>query len=217
MLVPKLGILLLILFATGCAWNGPVRSLAVAPNNTAVVGDLDGTMAMRSQQTHVVSVLSLSRTFSGDTRALPSFHVIVTNGGKENVTLKPRDIAAYAGDWRVALLDPLALQDRLDREQAAAGGRGGFAPGMPDASQPAEMRHTHPSPLRPAVGPFGAPNFRVPTQLVEEALKPQVIRPGDAGGGRIMLESEDILSGLPLKIVVTVAGEKHDFLFEVRY
>jgi len=25
------------------------------------------------------------------------------------------------------------------------------------------------------------------------------------------------LSGLPLKIVVTVAGEKHEFLFEVRY
>jgi hypothetical protein len=57
----------------------------------------------------------------------------------------------------------------------------------------------------------------VPTRHVEEALRPQVIRPGDVGGGRIMLESEDILSGLPLKVVVTVAGEKHEFLFEVRY
>jgi hypothetical protein len=44
-----------------------------------------------------------------------------------------------------------------------------------------------------------------------------VIRPFDVGGGRITLEAEDILSGLPLKVVVNVAGEKHEFLFEVRY
>ena len=218
MSAPKLGVLLLILLAAGCTWNGPVRSL-VAANNREVVRELDGPVLMRSHQTHLVSVLPLNTTFSRATFTLPSFHVIVTNGGKENVTLKPADISADAGGRRVALLGPFALQDRLDREQAAVGSMVSF-PIMGDASQPAEVRQAHAvhsDPTRPKVEPFSAPNFKVPARHVEEALRPQVIRPGDVGGGRIMLESEDILSGLPLTIVVTVAGEKHEFLFEVRY
>jgi hypothetical protein len=215
----KLSILLLLFSAAGCAWNGPVRSLAVAANRTAVVGELDGTTVMRSHQMHVVSLLPLNTTFSRDTFTLPSFHVIVTNGSNKNVTLKPVDISADVGGRRVALLGPSALQDRLDREQVAVGSRVTF-PIMNDASQPAEVRQGHPrhsDPTRPRVEPFNAPTFKVSARHVEEALRSQVIRPGDVGGGRIMLESEDILSGLPLRIVVTVAGETHEFLLEVRY
>lgn len=194
-----------------------------ASNPTVVERNLDDTVTLRSLQTHIVSVLPLNKTFSSDPYTLPSFHVIVTNGGKGNVTLKPGDISAYAGDRRVTLLDPPAMQERLDREQAAAGSGVSFPIGMRDASQPAEVRHghdsRHPSPTRPAIEPYGGPDleFKVPARVVEQALQPQVIRPFDVGGGRIMLEAEDILSGLPLKIVVTVAGEKHEFLFEVRY
>jgi hypothetical protein len=223
MLAPKLGILFLPLLAAGCIGGGPVRSLAVAASNPAVVErNLDGTVTLRSAQTHIVSVLPLGGRFSSDTFTLPSFYVIVTNGGNENVTLKLRDISAYAGDRRVALLDPTALQERLDREDAAAGGsQTSFPAGMRDASQPAEVRrghHRHSAPTTPAVEPLGAGlHFKVPARVVEQALQSQVIRPFDVGGGRIMLEAEDILSGLPLKVVVTVAGEKHEFLFEVRY
>jgi hypothetical protein len=203
-----------------------VRSLATAANNTAIVArDPDGTEVMRSEHTHLVSVLSRGGRFSNDTFALPSLYVIVTNGGKENITLEPSDISAYAGDRRVALLNPVALQDRLDREQAAAGTRSRFPIGMRDASQPGEEPHgyhrRHPIPnsssTGPAVEPYGPPDFKVPTRIVEQALQPQIIRPGDVGGGRIMLEAENILSGLPLKLVVTVAGEKHEFLFDVEY
>ena len=223
MLAPQLGLLFPILLAAGCASSGPVRSLAIAANNKAVVErNLDGTVALRSQQAHIVSVLPLSGKFSSDTFALPSLYVIVTNGGKENLTLKPDDISAYAGDQEVALLNPAKLQDRLDRAQAAASGSSGSnSGGGHDASQAAEAPHgyhsRHPSAPGPAVESYGAPNFKVPTRVVGQALQSQVIRPGEAGGGRIVLEAEDILSGLPLKIVVAVAGEQHEFLFEVRY
>jgi hypothetical protein len=59
--------------------------------------------------------------------------------------------------------------------------------------------------------------YKVPGRVVEQALQPQTIRSFDAGGGLIMLEADDLLSGLPLKIVVTVGGEKHEFIFEVQY
>jgi hypothetical protein len=219
MLPRKLGILCPIVLAAGCFSSGPIRSLAPAANNPAVVEhNLDGTVILRSQRTHVVSVVPLGERFSSDVWGLPAFYVIVTNGSKENVTLQPNDVSAYAGDGRVALLNPRALQERLDQEDAAAASRWpSFPVGMRDASQPAEIRHSHPSPTRPAVEPFNTLKFKVPTRLAKEALEPQVIRPFDVGGGRIVLEGEAILSGLPLKIVVTVAGEKHEFLFEVRY
>jgi hypothetical protein len=57
----------------------------------------------------------------------------------------------------------------------------------------------------------------VPARLIEQGLQPQAIGPFDVGGGSIVLEPQDILSGLPLKVVVNVAGEKHEFRFEVRY
>ena len=215
-----LGLVALILLATGCTWSGPVRSLTVAANNPSEIErGLDGTVVMRSHRTHFVSVLSRGDRFSSDTLTVPSLYVIVTNGGKDNLTFNPRDIAAYAGDRRVALLHPPALQERLDHEQAAAGSKVGFPIGMRDASQPAKVRHGHGHRdlTSPAIEPFGAPGFKVPARLLEQALQPQVIRPGEVGGGRIMLEPEDILSGLPLQIIVTVAGEKHPFLFEVQY
>jgi hypothetical protein len=212
----RVGLVVLILFAAGCASSGPVRSLAVAAAGPArVERNLDGTVTLRSLQTHVVSVLPLGERFSHDVWGLPALYVIVTNGGKENVTLRPGDISAYAGDRRVALLNPVALQDRLDREQAAAGSRVSF-PVMRDASQPAEARR-YPNIIDAPGQPYSAPDFKVPTRLADEALQSQVIQPGDVGGGRIVLEGEHILSGLPLKIVVSVAGEKHEFLFEVRY
>jgi hypothetical protein len=214
---PKLGILFLIPLAAGCVWNGPVRSLATAANQRAVVErDPDGTAMMRSQQTHLVSVISRGTRFSHDSYALPSLYVIVTNGGDKDLTLKPGDISAYSGDQRVALLNPSALQERLDR--ADVSGPVSFPVGMRDASQPAEIRRGHHRSLTdPPIQPFAELKFKVPAQFVEQALQPQVLRPGDSGDGRIMLESQDILSGLPLKIVVNVAGEKHEFLFEVQY
>src|SRR5262245_35031088 len=110
MLALRLSIVVPILFAAGCVSHGRVRSLTIAGNNSAVVGDFDGAAVMRSEQTHLVSVLPVSRTFSNGTYALPSFHVIVANAGRENITLKPGDISAFAGEGRVALLDPAALQ-----------------------------------------------------------------------------------------------------------
>jgi hypothetical protein len=214
---PKLGFLLLIPLTAGCVWNGPVRSLAIAANNKAVVErDADGTVLMRSQQTNFVSVISRGTTFSHDSYALPSLYVMVTNGGEKNVTLKPGDITAYSGDQRVALLNPPALQERLDR--ADVSGPPSFPVGMRDASQPAEMRRSHHRSLTdPPTEPLADLKYKVPARFVEQALQPQVLHPGDTGDGRVMLESQDILSGVPLKIVVTVAGEKHEFLFEVRY
>jgi hypothetical protein len=217
----KLGILFPILLGTGCTWNGPVRSLAVATSNPALVErNLDGTVTLRSMKAHIVSVLSLNKTFSSDTFTLPSLQIIVTNGGKENVTLKPGDISAYAGDRRVTLLDPTALQERLDRVQEAVGGRPSFPVGMRDASQPAEIRqgrHPHSDPTRPRLEPLDELKYKVPARIVEQALQAQMILPFEVGGGLIMLEADDLLSGLPLKIVVTVGGEKHEFVFEVRY
>ncbi len=214
----KFGVVLPVLLVAGCISGGPVRSLAPAASNpTEVERGLDGAVTLRSLQTHVVSVLPMNKRFSSDTFTLPSFYVIVTNGGKEDVALKPSDISAYAGDRRVKLLGPLALQERLDDEQVAAtGSKAGIPIGMHGTPQPAAA-HGQLNPTRPAVELDGPPDFKVPTQIVEQALQPQVIRPFGVGGGRIMLEAEDILSGLPLKIVVTVAGEKHEFLFEVQY
>lgn len=233
----KLGLLLPVLLVAGCTSSGPVRALVAAPENTAVVErNHDGTVTLRSLQTHVVSLLPMNQRFSGDRFTLPSLYVLVTNGGHANVTLQPADISAYAADRRVALLDPPALQDRIDREQAAAGTSVSYPISNRDASQPAEEPrgyHANPDshrtridgttaprpndPTRPKLEPFNAPPFKVPSRLVAQALQPQVIRPGDVGGGRVMFEAQDILSGLPLKVVVNVAGEKHEFLFEVQY
>src|SRR5262245_30942808 len=123
-IVLKLGLLFPSLLVAGCISGGPVRSLAVAANNPAVVErDLDGTVTLRSLQTHIVSVWPMNKRFSNATYTLPALYVIVTNGGKEDLKLKPDDIRAYSGDRRVALLSPNALQERLDEEDDAATGR----------------------------------------------------------------------------------------------
>jgi hypothetical protein len=195
MLPPRFALFFPVLLLAGCAWGDRVRSISTAANNTAVVErDADGTVAMRSYQKHLVTVLWRGERFAGHTLAMPAFRVIVANGGDQPIKLNLTDVTASSGGKRVAVLDPSGLKDRLDAEQ----------PGPTHAPRPGS-----------GYEPFSAPKFKVPAWILEEALRSQVIRPGDVGGGRIMLESEDILSDFPLKVVVTVAGEQHEFLFEV--
>src|SRR4051812_17242713 len=101
MSVAKVCVLCPILLAAGCASSGPVRSLVVAAGNRGEVErNLDGTVTLRSQKTHLVSVLPLNRNFSGETFGLPSFSVIVPKGGKENLPPQPGDILAYRATRR---------------------------------------------------------------------------------------------------------------------
>lgn len=207
-----------ICLAAGCASSGPVRSLAVAQGNTAVVDHgFRGGVALRSERTHVVNVRPLKEKFSDATFTLPTFAVLVTNGGVENVELKPNDIAAFSGDRRLVVLNPTELQERLDREQGSRGSESSPS-GVPRATPLDEPVHRPSGPS--VVGPSQAweppADFKVPRWLVEDALRMQVIRPGEVGGGDVVIEAEHIAAGRPLKIVVTVAGEKHEFLFDVR-
>ena len=202
--------------AAGCTWNGPVRALSAGANPTlAVDRDPDGALTLRSQQTHLVSVLARTDRFSHDSRSLPTFYVLVTNGTGQPVTLKPTDVTANSGTLPVTLLSPPALQERMDRELVYR--PGSYPVGLKDASQPAEIRSGHGSIVDPRVEPYPELKFKIPPHIAEQALQSQVIPPGQTGGGRIVLESRDIHSDAPLTVTVTVAGERHAFGFEVRY
>lgn len=204
------------LLAAGCTWNGPVRALSAGANPTlAVDRDPDGALILRSQQKHLVSVLARTDRFSHDSRSLPTFYVLVTNGTGQPVTLKPTDVTASSGTLPVTLLSPPALQERMDRELVYR--PGSYPVGLRDASQPAEMRSIHGSIVNPRVEPYPELKFKIPPHIAEQALQSQVIPAGETGGGRIVLESREILSDEPLTVTVTVAGEKHAFGFDVRY
>jgi hypothetical protein len=46
-------------------------------------------------------------------------------------------------------------------------------------------------------------------------LQRSTVPPRGTAGGAVKLHAEDIRSGQPLKLVVTVGGEAHEFVFEV--
>ncbi len=212
-------LLALVCLGGGCAASGPVRTLAIAANNQAVVDrGFTGMAALRSEQTNVVTVHPLRAKLWHDERApQPWFSVLVTNGGTQNLILLPNDVAVFSGERRIVLLNPGDLADRLDAAQRKGPND--------DANGPAPSRGA--APHRPAGGPgiptpaeeqrdrFGAPWFKVPAAIVENALRTQTIRPGAVGGGDIVLDASQVQPGFPLKLVVTVAGEKHTFLFDV--
>src|ERR1051326_5342368 len=93
----------------GCASSeGPVRSITIAANNTATVDrGFGATPALRSERTHVVNVRPLNEKFWNDALAyaMPSFAVLVTNGGTQPINLKPNDVAVFSGERRLVLLN----------------------------------------------------------------------------------------------------------------
>ena len=189
---------MLAVIAAGCS---SMHTLDVAPDNTAAFDvDPDGTMVLRSQKKHAVALRPLTTGFWHDLSYLPSFSIIVTNRGSGSLTLAPEDIEAHSGGLPVPVLDAVALQSQIAAYNAS----------RPHTTAPRDAMQSSPQ-----------NTLRIPTpppsaRTLHEMLQRQTIAPGDSGGGRIMLDSRQIRSAVPLKIVVKVDGEKHTFLFSVK-
>jgi hypothetical protein len=223
--------------AAGCA---STHTLAVAEGNTAAPGtDPDGTIVLRSELKHVVAVRPLTAKFSNDVHALPSFSVIVRNGGARGLAFTPADITVSSGVYPVAIYDRATLDAMIAKTRTINTQSSGLMSGMKDASQSAEtqsaMRDTSysgetgdyhlqsslpPYPANstdPRMEPLGtAPLPPPPYHLPDEALRSQTIPAGAVGGGRVTLDPKTITAGEPLKLVVTIDGEVHVFWFAVR-
>lgn len=206
-------IALVLASAGGCV---SPRTLGLAPGQAASLGhDPDGTPVLRSQKTHAVAVRPLTEKFGGEAASLPAFSILVTNRGTAAVTLSAPDVQVFSGERKVAVLDRPALMGRLLRE-ARTPQSISVRSSIPDSSQPASRPIGSTSSASVTV--LGAPDpqaLRDAGPQLSQMLVHAIITPGRTGGGIVKLDNDAITTGAPLRLVVVVAGEPHEFRFTV--
>jgi hypothetical protein len=217
------------LAVAGCTTT---RTLSVAAGNSAgVERDPDGTTVLRSELKHTVIVRPIAARFSNELREMPSFAVMVANGGAEVVAFGPGDVRVTSEGVKVTVLSAEGTKQRMMQEMGLQ--RSGGLINVRDATQSGEPGYRYPDsssstserlnvatmavrdPNDPRQDNMVLPAMPVSSRLLSEVLRAQSIRPGGVGGGYLTLEASEIASGAPLQIQVTVAGETHTFRFDV--
>lgn len=215
--LPALGALVLItLVVSGCATAGPltVRSPAAA----SVAGD---PMRQRIEKRDVVQVRLLTPGFSRKLEELPAFDVAVTNRGATPLSFAASDVVVHSGSNPVRVYTAGELVDRIQKEaEQEAREKTGAS-----AEKILQTRSTNGDPSsaivkieRDKMLDQSATARATSNERFAEIVKsivPVSISPGGTGSGVIKLHAEDIRAGQPLQIVVTVGGERYEFIFEV--
>src|SRR5262245_4313616 len=95
----------------GCA---STRTLRVAAGNTAHgERQADGTTVLRSEKKHTVVVTPIATRFSNELRELPSFSVMVTNGGAEALRFGPDNVLVTSDGATVRMLTAEMTKQRM--------------------------------------------------------------------------------------------------------
>jgi len=224
-------IALLIVLGLSVAVSGCVstRTISVAAAGTSRTADGRGSPVPPSQQKTDVRVLLVTPKFSNDTDALPTFYVEVRNRGEIGVDFSTENITAYSGESRVRVYtyDELANRIKSEAEAEAAAVAANEASQLKNSamSRAPAGRNMKDNPEGWAVtkAQVDAQNGMDRTGWMgvqqqndlRRMLQRSTVPPGGTAGGAVKLHAEDIRSGQPLKLVVTVGGEAHEFVFEV--
>lgn len=230
------GALVLAAFS-GCE---STRTLRIASDNPGTFSyDTDGTVVLRSEKTHSVAVRIARERGASSAATLPALSVYVTNGGNIPVTLGPENVSAVTGENQpVPVLGRADVASRLRREdqQTATPSYSSSASRSnsiaKDASMPGESGfpkemsnntpvYNDPYPSAASVAPVvRVDRSSVGTINHEGVLSPLLVRasipPGQTGGGTIKLDPALVAVGAPVRVTVSVAGERHEFVFTVQ-
>jgi hypothetical protein len=200
----------------GCASSGP---LTIVPRPSPAI-TADPTL-LHLRKTHRVEVRLLTATYSTRTAELPSFEVSVTNDGPTPLSFSARNVAVFSEAKPVGIYTASELIDRIQKEaEKEAHERSGAS-----AEKILQAPSTRNDPSAAiamierdkAIDQSAATRAASTAKFAElvKSIVPVSISPGGTGSGIIKLHAEDIRTGQPLRIVVTIANESYEFLFDV--
>lgn len=200
----------------GCVSSAP-RSIVSRPGVTTP----DDPALQSQDKTHRVRVRLLTPTFSTRTEELPAFDISVTNRGSTPLLFAASNVAVFSGTDPVRVYTAGELVDRIqkDAQQAAHEKSGESAEKILQSSG---TRHDPSLAIamieRDKMVDQSAAARATETEKFAALVKsiiPVSITPDGTGSGVIKLHAEDIAEAKPLRIVVTIAGESYEFIFEV--
>lgn len=219
-LVSLLGTIAVSLLFVGCE---STRQYSIVPAGQAVPQTADGGFVV--EKSHRVEVQLLTPLFSTSVKEIPTFRVAFQNRGETAYPFKPSDVAVYSGDHLVRAYLPVELVTRIQEEAArdaeeytgqqaevflGSAGMGNSTTSDPSATiakiegakrtNAAAGRHTSQA-----------------DQIAEvvQLIIPMNVPPGETSSGLVKLHAEEIQPGQPLRVVVTVDGERYEFDFVV--
>ncbi len=218
----------------GCA----APALTVAKTSPLTPSFENGVPTLRSQKVCCVLVGQLSQRISTEPEAFPTFCVAITNGTRDLLAISPENFSAVSGGKRVRVLNQRQHLQLIARSRLAAER---FArmdmPSRPIVGRDAAgnlhqySRTPHLPTGRDTYSPVSVINAAYPSAFPKTAaaqdgqpaqprrqlgcLTRCALPPGMLVRGLLVLHGEDIQRGKPLTIIATIAGETHEFQFEV--
>jgi hypothetical protein len=216
-MISQLGVRFAMAASVAVAVSACTRTLSVSPVNPAQLTVENGRPALRSQLKNRVEVVLLHREFSYQLASLPAFDVTVWNAGDTPFVFSTKNVTAFSGDApvRVYTSGQLEARARHDSELAVeleahtawdVGPANSAIARSREAGSEMDARHRAEN-----IGEAGQGRMR----WIESLLRSQEVGPGQMAGGVVKLNNEDIKTGRPLRLVVTVGGEEHPFVFDV--
>lgn len=199
----------------GCAAPRLTSSHRLSPA-TAVSGN-----EIVSEKQNRVTVRAETSLFAPSLDQLPTFTVTITNRGNAPLVFSSGNVTAFSGAAPVRIYSPddlesaIAHEASFDKFTAEARGKtqvelataaNGLPGGPPLVTANANMARD--------VAQAGWAERRRRAELAQ-MLIPSTVPPGGSVGGLIKLYPQDIVPGAPLKLVVALPGETHEFTFNV--
>ena len=158
-----------------------------------------------------MAVRLLNEKFADAAERLPEFSIIVKNGGTSPIFFSPDNVTAFSGEQPVTVTAFGELNAKMLREAQIAAGRTTLL--GKDVTEDGETSSRDPITMRPPIWDHVEPPRE---SSLDHILGASSIVPGDLNGGVVKLNADEIQPGVPLRLVVRVSGEVHEFLFDVR-
>jgi len=231
----KASLLLPLLIASVVGLGGctTTRTITVLPTGGLRPVDELGSQVLLSQKVSGVGVRLLAKRFSSDDKMLPAFYVGVVNGTTGALGYSPGNITAFSGDHPVRVYSYAELRNTLNRNADAAissleaqaltqevGPQGDaysvFLPGTQGSLDDHRLRTMYADQAAAERNHLAALIQSMRQSNLSRLLRDSTISPSGFAGGIVALHARDLRAGQPLRLVVTVGGETHEFLFDVR-
>lgn len=206
----SLRVLCLIGVCCGAAHSFAI-DLMMVPVNPSAQSDQGGAVLLQSKQVHEVAVRLQTGRFTGEFDKLPQFVVGFANGGETAIDFSPDNITAFSGEQLVRIYTVAEMTKKLEaklkaqikiQRQLSSGSI--YPVGNYSAST-----------FNPAMEAARALPIKTPDNDIGAMLKLQTVVPSAMAAGLVKLYPEDINVGEPLKLVIAVGGEIHEFIFTV--
>lgn len=184
------------------------RTLSVSSASAIQPVYENGETVLRSMKRNGVVISLHTRRFSNHLERLPSLLVGVWNRGKSDWDFSPENITAYSGESRVRVYTYPELAQKII----------GAAEGESSSAElQMALSGTAPTPLMRLNATAAATQVSSSqvTMIGGGILRKRTIGPGRFDCGTVKLHAEDIKSGQPLRLLVALDGEVHEFRFDV--